>query len=548
MAQSKAQKDLQAKVEQRLTSDAPLTVNATASVAGKKGESTGRTRQLLEQHPSLESVTTAMSDADLQSGTVTTNSGLEVQYSRSNRNKTKYNPQAPELGNKKASPLRETGGTPMLRTQVGPAHGAEAAAKIAAEAETMRTNLGTKAVSNTVIGGLAALHAPTEGNAHVVEPGVRSRVAGLDNVRFAQSTAAQRPSTMQGLNPLEGGRAARRAGVSMRPVFESSHEMVAHGLGYTEGVQAQMLQTARGIAAQRGRRTGQTSAQREAAAQGMVQEHIDTAIRGTKNTGMSESERARASVVNELNKGESRGVGIKTEGPNLGAVGADTGRRELGNTPTATPTQKAARGMRKSLRQVTENVSGSSSIPGHIEDVARDHEAVMRREATARRRAAPAPQDRSTMGTGSNAAQNQSRSRGEAQFVVSNAPHMDQREQARMEGIAGELENQGQADAAKRVRSIVADRSRSRPGVGVVPEMGKKGSVVTRRPYAGEESRPQAGSNIANPSPPRSANTPKTVPQPAPTPQRQSRRPVGGGTTESALANARAEVAKRAGK
>lgn len=544
MAQSKAQKDLQAKVEQRMTSDAPLTVNATAV---QSGGPRGSSRQLLEQHPSLESVTTSMSDADLQSGTVTTNSGLEVRYSRSNRNKSKYSPQAPELGadmrvKNPPPPMKETGGTPMLRTQIGPAHGAEAAAKIAAEAETMRADLGTKAVSNNVIGGLAALHAPTEGNAHVVESGVRSRVAGLDNARFAQSTAAQRPSTTQGPNPLEGGRASRRAGTSARPVFESSHEMVAHGLGYTEGVQAQMLQTARGIATQRGARTGQTAAQREAAAQGMVQEHIGTAIRGTKNTGMSQSERSRASVASEL--GADRSMGIES-GPALGAVGADTGRRELGNTPTATPTQKAARGMRKSLRQVTGRVSGSSEIPGHIEDVARDHEAVMRREATARRRAAPAPQDRNTQGQGSNAAQNTSRARGEAQFVVSNAPHMDQREQARMEGIAGELENQGQGDAAKRVRNIVADRSRARPGVGVVPEADKKGSVVTRRSYPGEESRPQAGSNIANPGPPATANTPTIAPARRQA-SRPPQRPAGGGTTESALAGARAEVAKRA--
>ena len=142
----------------------------------------------------------------------------------------------------------------------------------------------------------------------------------------------------------------------------------------------------------------------------------------------------------------------------------------------------------------------------------------------------------------------QSRSRGENQFLVSNAPHMNDREAAKFEGMAGELENQGQSEAANRVRRIVSDRKRMRPGVGVMPEPGKKGSVVIRKPYGGSAAAPPPpSSNVANPGPPPTANTPTIAPAQR-TVARPKMRPVGGGTTESALANARAEVAKRARK
>jgi hypothetical protein len=129
-----------------------------------------------------------------------------------------------------------------------------------------------------------------------------------------------------------------------------------------------------------------------------------------------------------------------------------------------------------------------------------------------------------------------------------------------MESQAWVRESGGQGpvgEAGKRVSASLraANRQRIRQNavpmdqtVGRAPSDVVEAAPMTERVSKAASPLPQSrGTNIRNSNPPASANTPKIAPAQQ-TVTRPPQRPVGGGTTESALANARAEVAKRAGK
>lgn len=113
------------------------------------------------------------------------------------------------------------------------------------------------------------------------------------------------------------------------------------------------------------------------------------------------------------------------------------------------------------------------------------------------------------------------------------------------------------AEAGKRVTSNMraANRAAIRQNkvpmdttVGRAPTDVVEAKPMTERTNNAAPALPQArGSSVRNSNPPASANTPKIAPAKQ-TVTRPPQRPAGGGSTESALANARAEVAKRAGK
>lgn len=113
------------------------------------------------------------------------------------------------------------------------------------------------------------------------------------------------------------------------------------------------------------------------------------------------------------------------------------------------------------------------------------------------------------------------------------------------------------AEAGKRVTANMraANRTAMRQNrvpmdttVGRAPTDVVEAKPMTERTNNAAPALPQSrGSNIRNSNPPASANTPKIAPA-TQTVTRPPQRPAGGGSTESALANARAEVAKRARK
>ncbi len=320
------QKELTAQVEQRLTGEGSVRLDASAVKSGENQKGIANVARIHEIHPSVESSTQRLEGAGLAGGTVTTGSGLSVRVSRSNANKAAgYKPQSSEMGNAGAPALQE-GVSPRFEQRIGYEHGPEAAAKHVAEAEKIAARPNPLR-SDGLVDAVMALHSPSVGGNRLGRGGSLSALAKMDDQFKPQSKVARQPAPADGPASLKQGAYAT-----------SGKELALHTLGYTPEVQQTMFTSARNRIARRSAnsRAPLSGTDISARAYAQVNEHLDEAIHGTRKVGHESAlindaiQNAGGSVETATSPGSPR--------PQKGSKGGG-----LGMTKSRTPEQRAQR-------------------------------------------------------------------------------------------------------------------------------------------------------------------------------------------------------------
>jgi hypothetical protein len=326
---TKKQQEMQAAVEDRLTGEGPVRVDASAVTSGRSGGAvSATTKSVVGIHPSLEGATEAIREAGLQGGTVTTPSGLSVRVAR---------PKPQPQGAYRAQLPAQEGVSQRFEQQIGRDHGPDAAARFTAEAEEIAARPNPLR-SDGLVDAVMSLHSPSVGG-NRRKPGSLSGLAKLEDARLPQSKVSIPKSSANGSN---------FPSASQEPYATGPRDLALKTLGYSDAVQNVMLKTARDRVSRRQGRGGfaaLTPVEVESRAQGQVQEHLDEALHGTRRVGHE------AAVINDAIS--SGGVGIETAAGPANRAGAMPVVKAkgggLGMTPTRTPEQRAMRSTARDL-------------------------------------------------------------------------------------------------------------------------------------------------------------------------------------------------------
>lgn len=402
------QKEAQAQVEQRLTGEGSVRLDASAV---KSGGSRGSTTSVSEIHPSLEGATQRLDSAGLAGGTVTTGSGLSVRISRSNANKAAgFNPQAASA---------QEGVSQRFEQRIGYEHGPEAAAKHVAEAEKIAARPNPLR-SDGLVDAVMALHSPSVGGNRLGHGGRMSALARMDDQFKPSSKIESGPLTISAVSDV--ARPASQRGVSPSTAklvgqdayATSGKDLALHTLGYTPSVQQTMLSTARDRIARRSAngdpRNRLSDTQIKSRAYAQVNEHLDEAIHGTRKVGHESAlindaiQNAGGSIETATSPGSPR--------PQKKAKGGG-----LGMTASRTPEQRA---QRATVRDLTRGGKWNALRDADALDAAVKNDVdLMTAKQKARRAGGKHPEEFNTMSPGADV---EAAGRRHAQPVFSTGP------------------------------------------------------------------------------------------------------------------------------
>lgn len=384
---TKKQQELTEQVQQRLTNDGAVRLDASAVTSGKSGGASEATKKTVSEiHPSLESATSTLESAGLQGGTVTTNSGLSVRVSRANSGQP-WSPQAPELGSGGKSAGMQEGVSQRFETPIGRGSGPAAAAKHIADAEDVARRPNPLR-SDGLVDAVMSVRAPSVGGNRLGRGGALSGLAKMEDAVLPKSRV-QTPTVKDGGNFPSLQQEAYATG---------PRDLALKVLGYNDAVQNAMLGSARDrIIRRQGRgNVFQHPNEITARAHEQVQEHLDEALHGTKSVGHSES------VVREAVS--HAGMGIETlAGSGTLRPGEKAKGGGLGMTKSRTPNQRAQRDTVAGL--VRGGKWNALRDPDALDTAVKNDLDLMTAQQKARRAAGPHPETFNTMAPGADVEQ-----------------------------------------------------------------------------------------------------------------------------------------------
>ena len=409
MAKSKRQKELTAQVQERLLSEGPVRVDASAV---KTGGEKGGTKRLSGIHPSLEGATQALDEAGLRSGTITTPSGLSVQVTKGARAQN-YEPLGQGLSEERKGstlPPVQEGVSQRYEQRIGHEHSEARVAELTAEADAVARRPNPLR-SDGHVDMLVGLNTPSIGGNRLGRGGSLSALAKLDDVHQPQSKIS--------LPKVDKDTASNFPSLKNGPLVSGYRDLALLSLGYTDEVQSAMLKTARDrIQRRQGR--GQVAALTEhevaARAYQQVNEHLDEALHGTRRTSRNRNEEMIADLADQQAAG-SRGFGVTTETSRDTATPGGRERKGggLGMTAKRTPEQRA---QRKAVMALTRQRGGWAALQNadHVAEAVQNDLDLLTAKQKARRAGAIAPEERVTDSAGAHPEQ---KARRHAQPVFS---------------------------------------------------------------------------------------------------------------------------------
>lgn len=396
------QKEAQAQVEQRLTGEGPVRLDASAVKSGRSGGALEATRTTINEiHPSVEGATQRLEGAGLAGGTVTTSSGLSVRVSRSNANKAAgFNPQAASA---------QEGVSQRFEQRIGYEHGPEAAAKHVAEAEKIAARPNPLR-SDGLVDAVMALHSPSVGGNRLGHGGRMSALARMDDQFKPSSKIESGPLTISAVSDV--ARPASQRGVSPSTAklvgqdayATSGRDLALHTLGYTPRVQQTMLSTARDRIARRSAngdpRNRLSDIQIKSRAYEQVNEHLDAAIHGTRESGSEPRQ------INDIQAGGTWIESIAGAGTPAPPTGSQKGGG-LGMTAKRTPEQRA---QRATVRDLTRGGKWNGLRDADaLEQAVKNDVDLLTAKQKARRASGKHPEEFNTMSPGADVAKAQRR-------------------------------------------------------------------------------------------------------------------------------------------
>lgn len=301
---SKKQKEAQAAAEQSV-SGGQVRVDATATTGGKSEK---RTSQL---HPSLESATGHLQEAGFQSGTVTSPSGVQVQFSRSKGGASGgggYKARSPEFGDKgydKPQTGMEGAGRGEARWQVNRPTGGATAQKYTDEAEARRRTPDpvTSHPTLNVVRGLVDEGARTSADIHRTQARGAMEGAREQGMKKVSLTPAEREGAA--LEARAAGRIAEREEAkyksSVRDVAKTASTIVGKDPSAAAAVDAgYSRQVAIGAADKRARRASRGVSTQETGTMGTTSSSAQNTTRARHMQGYVHTQQAGADIRPEL--------------------------------------------------------------------------------------------------------------------------------------------------------------------------------------------------------------------------------------------------------